>query len=148
MKTIKERLSAYPYLKFKGINNSEFGRLVGVSNAYISSIRKSIQPDKLEKITACFPDLNTAWLMTGVGDMLVSGSAAPLLDQHVEGDGNKFSGTGNVSDGVPAALLQQALNEITAMRELLAESTHNTNALSNRLMTLLENQKYGKDDNL
>ena len=36
--TIKERLTAY--LKYKGINKSEFGRMVGVSNAYISSIRK------------------------------------------------------------------------------------------------------------
>ena len=33
--TIKERLTAY--LRYKGINKSEFGRIIGVSNAYISS---------------------------------------------------------------------------------------------------------------
>lgn len=65
---VKGRLSAY--LKSKGINNSEFGRLIGVSNAYISSIRKSIQPDKVEKIANTFPDLNMKWLLTGEGNML------------------------------------------------------------------------------
>ena len=48
--TIKERLTAY--LRYKGINKSEFGRIIGVSNAYISSMRKSIQPDKAEKIAS------------------------------------------------------------------------------------------------
>lgn len=62
------------------------------------------------------------------------------VEQHVKGDGNKFSGTGDISDGVPAALLQQALNEITQMRMLLAESVQNTNNLSQRLMNLLEKQ--------
>ena len=65
---IKGRLSAY--LRSKGINNSEFGRSIGVSNAYISSIRKSIQPDKVEKIANTFPDLNMKWLLTGEGNML------------------------------------------------------------------------------
>ncbi len=60
------------------------------------------------------------------------------VEQHVNGDGNKFSGSGDVSDGVPAALLQQALNEITEMRQLLAESVRNTNDISQRLMNLLE----------
>lgn len=62
------------------------------------------------------------------------------VEQHVKGDGNRFSGTGDISDGVPAALLQQALNEITQMRMLLAESVQNTNNLSQRLMNLLEKQ--------
>ncbi len=62
------------------------------------------------------------------------------VEQHVNGDGNKFSGSGDVSDGVPATLLQQALNEITEMRVLLAESVRNTNDISQRLMNLLENR--------
>lgn len=62
------------------------------------------------------------------------------VKQHVKGNGNKFSGNGDVSDGVPAALLQQSLNEITEMRQLLAESVRNTNDLSQRLMNLLESR--------
>lgn len=60
------------------------------------------------------------------------------VEQRVNGDGNKFSGSGDVSDGVPASLLQQALDEITQMRQLLSESVKNTNDLSQRLMNLLE----------
>jgi len=81
--TLKDRLTAY--LKYKGVNNSEFGRIVGVSNAYISSIRKSIQPDKMSKISENFPDLNMSWLMTGEGEML-----RPTIHQKI----------GNVKDSV------------------------------------------------
>lgn len=63
------------------------------------------------------------------------------VEQHVNGDGNKFSGVGDVSDGISAAILQQALNEVTEMRKLLAESLRNTNDLSQRIMSLLETRK-------
>lgn len=63
------------------------------------------------------------------------------VEQHVNGDGNKFSGVGDVSDGVSSAMLQQALNEVTEMRKLLAESLRNTNDLSQRIMSLLETRK-------
>lgn len=67
MGTIKERLLAY--LNEKRISKSEFGRSIGVSAAYVNSIRKSIQPDKLDAIIAKYPDLNINWLMTGTGEM-------------------------------------------------------------------------------
>ena len=41
-------------------------------------MRKSIQPDKAEKIASSFPDLNITWLMTGDGDML-SPNGKPLI---------------------------------------------------------------------
>lgn len=56
--TVKERL--VDYLEHKGINKSEFGRMIGISNAYVSFIRKFIQPDKVERIAAAFPDLNVS----------------------------------------------------------------------------------------
>ncbi|EJX00302.1 phage repressor [gut metagenome] len=69
MDDIKGRLSGY--LLAKGVSKSEFGRTIGVSSAYITSIRKSIQPDKLNKIAESYPDLNITWLLTGDGDMIV-----------------------------------------------------------------------------
>lgn len=80
--TIKERLIAY--LRYKGVNNSEFGRIIGVSNAYISSIRKSIQPDKVEKISTNFPDLNMSWLITGDGEMLKGGGVPASINKEKE----------------------------------------------------------------
>lgn len=76
METLKERLEYF--LKSKRIRKAEFGRSIGVSAAFVTSIRKSIQPDKIEAIKAAYPDLNITWLLTGEGDMMVSdGCAAP-----------------------------------------------------------------------
>lgn len=69
--SVKNRL--IKYLNFKGISKSEFGRSIGVSNAYITSMRKSIQPDKLKAISESYGDLNTNWLLTGEGNMLMNG---------------------------------------------------------------------------
>lgn len=66
--SVKERLTQY--LEIKGINKSEFGRTIGVSSAYITSMRKSIDPEKLQSIALHYQDLNINWLMTGEGEML------------------------------------------------------------------------------
>lgn len=66
--TVKQRL--IEYLGFKNISKSEFGRRIGVSAAFVGSMRKSIQPDKIKSIAIEFPDLNTGWLLTGEGEML------------------------------------------------------------------------------
>ena len=78
METLKERLEYF--LKSKRIRKAEFGRSIGVSAAFVTSIRKSIQPDKIEAIKAAYPDLNITWLLTGEGDMMVSdGDAVPTV---------------------------------------------------------------------
>lgn len=135
---INERFEKF--FEYKHITRSDFEKRCGLSNGYTRNLRDSPSSKKLKDILTAFPEINPLWLQTGDGDMLVGDVNSPV-EQHVEGDGNRFSGTGNVTDGVPAALLQQALNELTEMRTLLAESVRNTNDLSRRLMTLLENNK-------
>lgn len=71
--TVKERLIAY--LDYKKVSKSDFGRSIGVSSAYVTSMRKSIDPEKLQSIAKNYPDLNTGWLMTGEGEMLKSAPA-------------------------------------------------------------------------
>lgn len=66
--TVKYRLEQF--LKNRGIKKTEFAKTIGVSNSYITSMRKSIQPDKLEKINYSYPDLNMSWLLYGEGTML------------------------------------------------------------------------------
>ena len=66
--TIKDRLVTY--LKTKRINNSEFARLMGVSNAYVSSMRKGPSPEVVALLKEKFDDLNIEWLMTGEGSMI------------------------------------------------------------------------------
>lgn len=72
---VKERLSAY--LSFRAITKSEFGRTIGVSSAYVSSIRRSIDKEKLKSIALNYPDLNIDWLLYGEGEMLKSNPGNP-----------------------------------------------------------------------
>ena len=66
--TVKERL--IEYIKFKGISIRSFCRTSGLSESYVTSIRSSIQPDKLDMIAQHFPDLNIGWVLTGEGSMI------------------------------------------------------------------------------
>lgn len=134
---INERFEQF--FKYKGIKRSEFERRCRLSNGYTRNLKDSPKSEKMKDILNAFPEINPVWLQTGEGEMISPCINSPV-EQHIKGDGNKFSGTGDISDGVPATLLQQALNEIAEMRQLLAESVKNTNGLSQRLMNLLESR--------
>lgn len=88
--SVKERLIAY--LDYKKVSKSDFGRSIGVSSAYVTSMRKSIDPEKLQSIAKNFPDLNTGWLMTGEGEMLKPAAPArrkiPVYDTQTIGGHN------------------------------------------------------------
>lgn len=64
----KERLKEFT--KFKGISERSFCATIGVSPTFISAMRKSMQPDKIESIKSHYPDLNIVWLLTGDGEMI------------------------------------------------------------------------------
>lgn len=66
--TVKERLIIF--LKYKKIGQVKFADTIGASRGFVANIRKSIQPDKIKRISECFPELNTGWLLTGEGTML------------------------------------------------------------------------------
>lgn len=66
--TVKERIKKY--IAFKKISAREFCARINVSSAFISSMVNSMQPDKIERITLQFPDLNISWLLTGEGEMI------------------------------------------------------------------------------
>ena len=74
--TVKERLEFF--LKSKKISKTDFGKAVGVSNSFVSSMRKSLGPDKIQSIAQTYPDLNVEWLLTGEGEMLkIQSTKAP-----------------------------------------------------------------------
>lgn len=68
MLTVKERLVAF--IKEKGLSQSRFEKMTGLSNGFVNNISKGIGADKLQKILGVYPDLNTTWLLTGEGEML------------------------------------------------------------------------------
>ena len=67
-KTVKERL--IEYLKYKGLGQTKFEEMAGLSRGYISNIKKEPTTSKLLKILSAAPDLNQQWLLTGEGSML------------------------------------------------------------------------------
>lgn len=79
MSNVKERLSEF--IKFKKMSVVEFERIIGVSNGYVSSISKSIQPDKLEIISDNNPELNLEWLLIGKGSMLKSEQISSIKER-------------------------------------------------------------------
>jgi phage repressor protein C with HTH and peptisase S24 domain len=106
--TVKDRLKAY--LSAKNISMAEFGRRIGVSGAYVTSMRKSIQPDKIEKIRIEFPDLDIDWLLTGKAkevkqhnDIALDNAieTRPRVEQYAAGGGNE------VLDGVTLGQCEQ-----------------------------------------
>lgn len=77
---VKNRIKAFA--DYKGISYRSLSQMIGASPGYINSISKSIQPDKIDSISAQFPELNISWLLTGEGEMLVDESG--VQDRELE----------------------------------------------------------------
>lgn len=67
MSSVKERLQQF--LKAEGISASEFARKMGLSPAYLPSMRKSMPEEKVGKLIEIFPQINRDWLLYGEGEM-------------------------------------------------------------------------------
>ena len=103
--SVKNRLIAF--IKYKHLTKTAFGESIGVSNAFVTSIRRSIAPDKVQSIASTYPELNMDWLLYGKGDMLLTSDQnreeVPLPDASGRGDpstpsmtvGGHVSGNGN-----------------------------------------------------
>ena len=122
--TVKKRLLVY--LKANRITQAEFGRIMGVSTAYVSTIRESISHDMQLKVKEAFPDLNMQWLLYGEGEM------------NIQGDGsNTQIGQNNYNSG---GALEKAIDEIAEQRKLTAESQSQIS----RLLSIIETMQKGR----
>lgn len=68
MNNVQARLR--DFIKYKGITNVAFCSSIGASSNFVNAIRKSISRSTLDIIEKEYPDLNTKWLLTGIGAML------------------------------------------------------------------------------
>lgn len=120
--TIKERLILF--CKKINISRSALARSIGVSATYVGSIRKSIAPDKLQRIAEVYPDLNIDWLITGQGEMLREVKQNDNVQPALSGD--------------MLAYLREKDNEI---RELRARIDELTRELHEREIEIVELKK-------
>lgn len=110
---VKERINIF--IEYKGIPIKKFEEKCGLSNGYISSMRKSFGEEKLNNVLKEFPELNREWLLYGEGEMLKSSVSIENGDGSTQiiGDGNHV--------GTPSTL-DKALDEIAAQRKLVEKS--------------------------
>ena len=111
--SVKELLKQF--IDTLNISEREFCRRIGVSSSYVMSIKKSIQPDKMQAISIHFPELNPLWLLLGQGEMLLS-------DGKKEGEQRQNTG------GLPSS-------------ELLAKLLEEANSEKARLLSIIESQQ-------
>lgn len=67
--TVKDRLTKFR--QYKKLGQGKFEKLSGLSNGYLTQLRKAPGSEKLQRILCTFPELNRTWLLTGEGEMLV-----------------------------------------------------------------------------
>ena len=120
------------FIQYKGMTKSKFESICGLSNGYLNQLRYSPGPDKLSQIASSFPELNTAWLLTGEGDMI----RTPAQVTH--GDYSPaIAGRGNAVTFPPAGDLSRALDEIAAQRRL----TERAQLQIDRLLSIIEHMQ-------
>lgn len=138
--TVKERL--IEYISYKKISKSDFCRTIGVSVAFVSSMRTSIQPDKIKSIALNYSDLNTGWLLTGEGEMLKS-EEKPIIP---------FAST----DTVPMSVLQfimesskkatSQIDELIRQNAVLVETIRSQNEIIKKTTISSEPDAHQEDD--
>lgn len=78
MSETKERL--LQFLRYKNQGQQKFEISIGMSNGWVNKVGDSIRENTLQKIKEVYPELNIAWLKSGVGEMLNSGDGEGTLE--------------------------------------------------------------------
>lgn len=65
---LKERL--LDFISYKELDIAVFERITGLSNGAVHKMGNGTREMTIDKISGSFPDLNTAWLKTGIGEMI------------------------------------------------------------------------------
>lgn len=67
---IKERI--LQFIAYKGINKAIFEKKCGLSNDAVGKMGENTRVSTFDKISKTYPDLNTVWLKTGIGEMIIT----------------------------------------------------------------------------
>lgn len=76
--SVKDRIKQFA--DYVDVSYRDLSVQMGASAGYINSISRSIQPDKLSRLSAQYPQLNTNWLLTGNGEMLTPDTTEQLTE--------------------------------------------------------------------
>ncbi len=118
---MKERL--IEFLAYIGISQGAFEKKVGLSNGFVNNVGDSIRAKSLDKIVAAFPELNTAWLIVGEGDMLKGHTVQKIgsISGEVKGVVGTVHGDYHSNGGKDRAILEQEKNVQYSLDVLVSE---------------------------
>lgn len=126
--TIKNRLLSF--ISYLGIGQGRFERECDLANGYVNNIRKSISPEKLQKIALRYPELNAGWLMTGEGEMLKTSQSV--------GDISNSSVSGVNVNGNGIQINPNAYDTLLKIVETNQKATEKFQEQIDRLITIIE----------
>ena len=87
----KDRMIAF--LDYLGLSQLKFEESVNLSRGFVNNIGDSIRESSLQKIKAVYPELNVAWLKTGIGEMILDGESEVTLKSPLENPMQQPEGT-------------------------------------------------------
>lgn len=96
MTSIKDRVMCFA--KHKNISIKRFEEMCGLSNGYVSSMRKGFGENKLQAVLKRFPELSRNWLVFGEEPML---NTSPYLSATTSGSNTPIAqgnGAGSFTD--------------------------------------------------
>lgn len=106
--TTKDRLITF--LAYINISQGKFEKGVGLSTGFVNNVGDSIRKSTLDKISSVYPELNTAWLLTGVGNMINENKNNIGRDNYgVQGNGSQNISGSMVSVTMPESGTQKII---------------------------------------
>lgn len=78
MSTVKDRVKKF--LDYLGIGQLTFENETNLSRGFVNKIGYNISEKSIERIAKRYPELNIAWLKSGVGEMLNTGESEGTLE--------------------------------------------------------------------
>lgn len=74
--TIQDRMGEF--LQEIGLTAEQFEKQVGLGGGFVSRLNTKVRKSSVLKIASCYPNLNTAWLLMGRGEMF--SESVPMTD--------------------------------------------------------------------
>lgn len=115
--TTKDRLITF--LAYINISQGRFEKGVGLSTGFVNNVGDSIRKSSLDKISSVYPELNTAWLLTGVGNMINENKNNVGRDNYgVQGGGSQNISGNMVNVTMPESGTQKIIKPWTRFHKI------------------------------
>lgn len=110
METLKDRLVLF--ISAQGLDKATFERMCDLSNGFVDKAGNNTRQSSIDKISKIFPELNIAWLRTGLGDIR-AGKEDPDLNSEIAKAIKELAEEGKPIGGsvIPYEFVQALLDE-------------------------------------